>query len=130
MPYYHYMLPRAGVIRINVSELQLLRWYGKRVDVRKPTLTFGEFRKGLLQLVPFTFQEEDGVQPNNAPKITEGSDDEQYSSDDLDAGDSTDDDTIGNKRRTDEPSSSSSNEHTVVQTAQNTSTPRRGKRGK
>ena len=130
MPYYHYMLPRAGVIRINVSELQLLRWYGKRVDVRKPTLTFGEFRKGLLQLVPFTFQEEDDVQSNNAPKITEGSDDEQYSSDDLDAGDSTDDDTIGSKRRTDEPSSSSSNEHNVVQTAQNTSTPRRGKRGK
>ena len=77
MPYFHYMLPRAGVTRINVSELQLLRWYGKRVDVRKPTLTFGEFRKGLLQLVPFTFEEEDGVQPNNVPKIIEGSDDEQ-----------------------------------------------------
>ena len=122
MPYYNYMLPRAGVTRINV---QLLHWYGKRVDVHKSTLIFGEFRKGLLQLVQFTFQEEDGIQPNNAPKITEGSDDEQYSSDDLDTGDSTDDDTIGNKRRTDEPSLPSLNEHTVVQTAQNTSTPRR-----
>ena len=50
MPYYHYMLPRAGVIRINVSELQLLRWYGKRVDVSKPTLTFGEFRKRITPI--------------------------------------------------------------------------------
>ena len=102
MPYFHYMLPRAGVTRINVSELQLLRWYGKRIDVRKPTLTFGEFRKGLLQLVPFTLEEEDSVQPNNVPKIIEGSDDEQDSSDDPDADDSTNDETTEDKRRTDE----------------------------
>ncbi len=129
MPYFHYMLPRAGVTRINVSELQLLRWYGKRTDVRKPTLTFGEFRKGLLQLVPFTFEEEDGVQLNNVPKTIEGSDDEQYSSDDPDADDSTNDETTEDKRRTDELPLSSI-EHTVVQTSKNTKSPCRGKRSK
>ena len=131
LPYYHHMLPRAGVQRLNVSELQLLRWYGKRVDVRKPTLTFGEYRKGLLQLVPFTFQEEVGAQPHYAPKIVEGSDDEQYSSDDPDAGDTTDDEEAKeDERRTDEPTSSSPIEHTVAQAVKNTVPPRRGKRGK
>ncbi len=39
--------------------LELLRLYGKRVDVRKPTLTFGEVRKGLLELAPEVLEDEE-----------------------------------------------------------------------
>ena len=90
LPFHHQLVSRAGAERVDVSELQLLRWYGKRVDVRKPTLTFGEVRKGLLELAPETFEDEDPTSSNT--KITEGSDDEQYSSDepesDIDLNDS------------------------------------------
>ena len=53
----------------------------------------------------------------------------QYSSDDPDADDSTNDETTEDKRRTDELLLSSI-EHTVVQPAKNTKSPRRGKRSK
>jgi len=104
LPFHHQLVSRAGAERVDVSELQLLRWYGKRVDVRKPTLTFGEVRKGLLELAPETFENEDPTSLNT--KITEGSDDEQYSSDepesDIDPNDSEtapDQDTPHNETR-------------------------------
>ena len=40
LPFHHQLVSRAGAERVDVSEIQLLRWYGKRIDVRKPTLTF------------------------------------------------------------------------------------------
>ena len=42
---------------MDVSDVQLLRWYGKRVDVRKPTLRFGEIKDALLELVPHYFDD-------------------------------------------------------------------------
>ena len=89
LPFHHQLVSRAGAERVDVSEIQLLRWYGKRVDVRKPTLTFGEIRKGMLDLAPDVF--EDGIPTVQHVKISEGSDDEQYSSDESMTDDITDD---------------------------------------
>ena len=89
LPFHHQLVSRAGAERVDVSELQLLRWYGKRVDVRKPTLTFGEVRKGMLELAPEIFEDEEPTMRN--AKITEGSDDEQYSSDESVSDDNTND---------------------------------------
>lgn len=54
-PFYHDLIRRGGVAKLEVSELQLLRWYGKRVSVRQPTLSFNELRDGMLDLVPYIF---------------------------------------------------------------------------
>ena len=56
-PFYHDLYKRAGAARVDVSEIQLLRWYGKRVDVRKPTITFGEFKNAALELLPVGYEE-------------------------------------------------------------------------
>ena len=56
-PFYHDLYKRAGAARVDVSEIQLLRWYSKRVDVRKPTITFGEFKNAALELLPVGYEE-------------------------------------------------------------------------
>ena len=89
LPFHHHLVSRAGAERVDVSELQLLRWYGKRVDVRKPTLAFGEVRKGMLELAPEVFEDEEPTAHH--AKITEGSDDEQYSSDESESEDTVND---------------------------------------
>ena len=59
--FHHDLVERAGAARVDVSEVQLLRWYGKRVDVRKPTLHFNEFRReAFLELAPHYYFYEDG----------------------------------------------------------------------
>ena len=50
--YYHDIQPRAGAARVDISDVQLLRWFNKRVDVRKPTLHFSEFQDAFLELAP------------------------------------------------------------------------------
>ena len=49
-----------------MSEVQLLRWYGKRVDVRKPTLHFNEFQEAFLELAPEYYYEDGKI---NHPAI-------------------------------------------------------------
>ena len=50
--YYHDIISKPGAARVDVSDVQLLRWLHKRADVRKPTLHFNEFREAFLELAP------------------------------------------------------------------------------
>ena len=65
--YYHDIVIRPGAARVDVSDVQLLRWYHKRVDVRKPTLRFSEFQDAFLELAPHYYHYEgDRIEDNPA----------------------------------------------------------------
>jgi hypothetical protein len=56
--YYHDIIQRGGAERVDVSDVQMLRWYHKRVDLRKPTLRFSEFQDAFLELAPHYYHYE------------------------------------------------------------------------
>ena len=66
--FYHDIVQRSGAARVDVSDVQLMRWYHKRVDVRKPTLHFSEFREAFLELAPQYYAYE-GDRYDNDPAI-------------------------------------------------------------
>eukprot|EP01036_Dinobryon_divergens_P033645 gene33645-biopygen26640 len=68
--YYHDIVQRSGTARVDVSDVQLMRWYHKRVDVRKPTLHFSEFREAFLELAPHYYHYEGDRFEDNPAIIT------------------------------------------------------------
>ena len=50
--YYHDTQSRQGATRVDVSDVQLLRWLHKCADVPKPTLHFSEYQDAILELAP------------------------------------------------------------------------------
>jgi hypothetical protein len=68
--YYHDIISKPGAARVDVSDVQLLRWLHKRADVRKPTLHFNGFREAFLELAPHYYHYDDGNRVDGPAIIT------------------------------------------------------------
>ena len=51
-PYEHRITDRSDVYRLNVSDIQLLAWYGKRVSTREATLPYRLVSEAMIDLIP------------------------------------------------------------------------------
>ena len=50
-PYWHKIITRGDVHRINISEIELMEWYGKRAYTRQSGLAWGEVEGAILDLL-------------------------------------------------------------------------------
>lgn len=94
-PYEHKVTVRADVHRINISELQLLSWYGKRAMVREQTLPYKVVKDAVINMLEQEGEENVDTHQNEPRIVVDGNywtdpeedSDDQRSSSSEDEGD-------------------------------------------
>lgn len=59
-PYEHNIMPKGDTAKINISEVQLLSWYGRRVQMHESTMPYMRVQEALIDLLGEDLTSEEG----------------------------------------------------------------------